>query len=170
MIGRLLVGLLKGIVIGGLVGFGLVKAGFVAPGALIAYLAAAVTGVVVGLVAGKPIWAKDAKIEAGMKAAVGAAIAAGLMFAVRRWLGYPIPMELPAGLGEAGGTFGSLSITSIPIVAALLAGFYDADNDAPPEDAKGTKRIEASGPPQRVAAPADEEDEELAASEKKAKR
>ena len=68
MIGRLLLGLLKGILVGGLFGFGIANIpGLAAPGAVAHYLLAAAAGVLVGLVAGKPIWAKDAKIEAGMK-------------------------------------------------------------------------------------------------------
>ena len=59
MLGRLLIGIVKGLIVGGLVGFGLAKLGIAAPGAVIAYLAAALTGVLVGLVAGKPIWAKE---------------------------------------------------------------------------------------------------------------
>ena len=55
MLGRLLIGIVKGLLVGGLVGFALAKLGFAAPGAIIAYLAAAMTGVLVGLVAGKPI-------------------------------------------------------------------------------------------------------------------
>ena len=72
MLGRLLVGIVKGIVLGGLLGFGLLKLGQAVPIAIVAYLAAAVTGILIGLIAGKPIWAPDAKIEAGMKAGVGA--------------------------------------------------------------------------------------------------
>src|SRR4051812_18701263 len=94
MLGRLLIGIVKGLLLGGLIGFGLAKLGLAAPGAIIAYLAAAATGVLVGLIAGKPIWAKDAKIEAGMKAFVGALLGAGLMYAARRWLTMPVPFVL----------------------------------------------------------------------------
>src|SRR4051812_2636164 len=96
MLGRLLVGILKGLLVGALVGFGLAKLGLAAPPAVIAYAAAAATGVLIGLIAGKPIWAKDAKIEAGMKAFVGALLAAGLMYAARRWLA-AIPMPVALG-------------------------------------------------------------------------
>lgn len=167
MLGRLLIGIVKGLIVGGLIGFGLAKLGFVAPGAVIAYLAAGVTGVLVGLVAGKPIWAKDAKVEAGTKALVGALLGTGLMFAARRWLTFPVPVPLGElgganlSLGEAansGGTVGGLAITSLAAIAALLGGFYEADNtpsedggdsSAPPSKAdmtRGNKRIAASAP------------------------
>jgi hypothetical protein len=168
MLGRLLIGIVKGLLVGGLIGFGLAKLGLAAPGAIIAYLAAAVTGVLVGLIAGKPIWAKDAKIEAGMKAFVGALLGAGLMYAVRRWLTMPLPIALGPlsaanlSLGEAAtstGTIGGLAITSLAAIAGLLGGFYEADND--PADGThaaegGTKRAPASN--KRIVA--DETDKE----------
>lgn len=138
MLGRLLIGIVKGLLVGALIGFGLAKLGFAAPMAIIAYLAAAVTGVLIGLVAGKPIWAKDAKIEAGMKAFVGALLGAGLMYAARRWLTMPLPIALGplsaanVSLGEAAtstGTLGGMAVTSLAAIAALLGGFYEVDND-----------------------------------------
>ena len=90
MLRRLLVGLILGAIVGGLVAAGLVAGLHVllfagTTGVVLAYLTAAATGVLTGLVAGKPIWASGAKIEAGLKAFFGALIAAGLMFAARRW-------------------------------------------------------------------------------------
>ena len=150
MLGRLLIGIVKGLLVGGLVGFGLAKLGFAAPMAIIAYLAAAVTGVLIGLVAGKPIWAKDAKIEAGMKAFVGALLGAGLMYAARRWLTMPLPIVLGPlsganlSLGEAAtstGTIGGMAMTSLAVIAGLLGGFYEADNDP----SEGSSTPETSG-------------------------
>lgn len=146
MIGRLLLGLLKGILVGGLFGFGIANIpGLAAPGAVAHYLLAAAAGVLVGLVAGKPIWAKDAKIEAGMKALVGAVIGAGLMFAVRRWMTVPFPdvaalakFTVPnTSLGESAGshgTIGGLALTSFALVTGVLGMFYDADNTPGAED------------------------------------
>lgn len=165
MLGRLLFGIVKGLFVGGLVAFAMTQIGFVAPGAFFAYAAAALTGVLIGLVAGKPIWAKDAKIEAGMKAFFGALLAAGLMYALRRFgtMGVPFPLgplaEANTSLGEAagsGGTVGGLAITSLPIVAALLGGFYDADNDdeTPPDP-----KARVSDPKARIATNEDASDE-----------
>src|SRR3954453_531815 len=128
MLGRLLIGILKGLFVGGLVGFGLVKLGMPMPTAVFAYLAAAVSGVLIGLIAGKPIWAKDAKIEAGMKAFVGALLASGLMYVARRWLDMQLPFAL-GSLSPDGATLGGFAMTSLGGVAGLLGGFYEADND-----------------------------------------
>jgi hypothetical protein len=177
MLGRLLLGIIKGIIVGGLVGFGLAKLGIVAPGAVLAYLAAAVTGILVGLIAGKPIWAKDAKIEAGMKAFVGALLGAGLMFAARKWLTFPLPMSLGPlsapnlSLDETmqNGSLGGLAITSLAAIAAVLGGFYEADNTPAEGSGKGEDEAKASSKSKRIAAAAaeDEEDEPEPEPEKK---
>jgi hypothetical protein len=189
MFARLIVGILKGLVVGGLIGFGLLKLQLAVTPAILAYIAAALTGIIIGLVAGKPIWAKDAKIEAGMKAFVGALLGAGLMFAVRRWLTMPLMPALPNALGAAkqieaaGGavTLGQFSMTSLATIAAVLGGFYDADNTPEPESADKPADAKASSSAktptkQRVATPpADEDlgledDESLEDDVKKAKK
>ncbi len=163
MLGRLLIGIVKGLMVGSLLGFGLVKLGLAMPGAIVAYLAAAVTGVVVGLVAGKPIWAKDAKIEAGTKAFVGALLGLGLMAAARTWLLVPLPIALP-NLTPEHATLGGFAMTSLAAIAALLGGFYEADNDSTGEEAAPASAEKGkAGKQQRIAASASpgEEEEEL---------
>ena len=176
MLGRLLVGIVKGLVLGALVGFGLVKLGMAFPGAIVAYLAAAATGVLIGLIAGKPIWAKDAKIEAGMKAGVGALLGVGLMFAARRWLNVEVPSVLldvtrttaPTELGA--NTLGNFGMTALAGVAALLGGFYDADN-TPEPDKPEAKDAKTPAPKARIAqAPDDEELEDEIADEPEKKK
>lgn len=181
MVFRLVFGLVKGLVIGGLLGFALAKIGLVAPGALVAYLAAAVTGALVGLVAGKPIWASEARIEAGLKAAVGAIVAMGLMWLTRSFLTFGIPFDLGAlseanrSLHETGahGTLGGLAVTSLALVAAVLGGFYDADNTPTPDGEK--KRVGDAPEKARIATKAgadalDDDLDEEAAPKKHAKR
>jgi len=182
MLRRLLTGLVLGAIVGGLVAAGLV-AGLHVPvfadtsGAVMAYLAAALSGVLTGLVAGKPIWASGAKIEAGLKAGFGAALAAGLMFALRRW-GPGFEVDLHA-LGAGGtGTLAQLPATSLPIVAAILGGFFEVDNTPGGEgdEKKGEpavkKRVAAGKAGARVATEAEEEagDDGAAVASKRAKR
>ncbi len=95
MLRRLLVGVLKGLLIGGVVGVLLVEVlGLLAFGAWLAYPFAILVGVLTGFIAGRPIWARGARIEAYLKAAAGALLASGLLFALRQWVTVPIP-ELP---------------------------------------------------------------------------
>lgn len=187
MFARLIVGILKGLVVGGLIGFALLKLGaplFVGGWAFLAYVMAAVTGIVVGLIAGKPIWAKDAKIEAGMKAFVGALLGAGLMFGLRK-LALPLADAVPHALGlmtKDSLALGEFPMTALAMVAAVLGGFYEADNT--PVLESGTKTAESkagssgkTSPKQRVATPSadedlglDEEDESLSSNDKRAKK
>jgi hypothetical protein len=137
MLGRLLLGLVLGLFVGGLIAAGLVAGLGVMTfsgtgGAVLAYLAAALAGVLTGLVAGKPIWSSGAKIEAGLKAVFGALAGAGVMFALRQWGGSLIVPSIPA-IGPAIGangvaSVGDLPAVSIPLLAAVLGGFFGVDN------------------------------------------
>lgn len=186
MFARLIVGILKGLVVGGLIGFGLVTLGlglFVGKFAFLAYVFAAVTGVFVGLIAGKPIWAKDAKIEAGMKAFVGALLGAGLMFGLRK-LQIPLVDSVLAAFGvmtKDPQTLGTFPVTGLAMIAAVLGGFYDADNTPDPEAANKPADSKASSSgkaptKQRIATPPADEDlglddeESLEEDVKKAKK
>lgn len=150
MLRRLLLGLVIGLLTGGLVAAGLVAGLHMATftgtgGAVLAYLAAALTGVLTGLVAGKPIWATGGKIEAGLKAFFGALLAAGLMFALRHWGN----LAVPATAISPAGTLGDLPATALPIIAALLGGFFELDNTGGGDD---LKKGEAGGAKKRIAA------------------
>jgi hypothetical protein len=151
MLRRLLLGLVIGLLMGGLVAAGLVAGLHITAftstgGAVLAYLAAALTGVLTGLVAGKPIWATGGKIEAGLKAFFGALLAAGLMFALRTWGKLEVP---ETAITQAGGHLGDLPATALPIIAALLGGFFELDNTGGGDD---PKKGEAVGAKKRIAA------------------
>lgn len=154
--GRLLKGLVLGVVLGGVIGLAAIKAlGWVVLGALPAYLLAAITGALTGLVAGKPIWAAGAKLEAGLKAFAGALLGAGAMFALRRWVGVSVDLD---AFAAGHGTLGELSATSLPLIGATLAMLFELDNtgsDAPPPE---KKRVDARQPDE-LADVADESEE-----------
>jgi hypothetical protein len=162
---RLFLALIKGPLIGAalaaLLVFGL---GIVAFGPLLAYLAAAATGVATGALAGKPFWAKDAKLEAGLKAVVGAFMAVTAMFALRKWLSFDLDLS---AFGAGKGPLGDLPAASLPLISFVLAVVFEADNafDVPetspvPRQRVGTestdaRRVEAddeleSEPPERA--------------------
>jgi hypothetical protein len=156
MFRRLLLGLVLGLIVGGLVAAALVAGlhlplfGAGAGGAALAYVAAALTGVLTGLVAGKPIWASGAKIEAGLKAFFGALLAAGIMFALRQWI-HVVPDMAFLAPGETSDVLhaaeiGQYPALALPLVAAVLGGFFELDNtggaekDEPKKDAPGSKK------------------------------
>ena len=141
MLKRTLVGLLKGIVVGAVLGLAVVYGlGMPVFAAWVAYLAAVLTGALTGLVAGRAIWEKGARIEAGLKAAAGAVVAAGAMFAIRKWL------NVPADLGALGkGLLGELPIASLPLIATGLALFFEIDNTGESAQPPAKKRVDAVG-------------------------
>jgi hypothetical protein len=140
MVLRLFAGLILGLIVGGIVAAGIVAAQLQflgAGGAVLAYLAAALTGVLTGLVAGKPIWASGAKIEAGLKAVFGGLLGAGLMFAMRQWGGgfQPDLDFIHAGHGPVG----ELPAASLPLLAAVLGAFFELDNTGGGEPEKAVE-------------------------------
>ena len=175
MLKRLILGLLIGLIMGSLVAALLVKGMGLAEfsGGFLAYLFASVTGVVVGLVAGKPIWAKGGQIEAGLKALVGAIVGAGGMFAIRQWLHLDVDLsQFAAGHSE----IGNLPAVALPLIAAVLGGFYEIDNtpetdaDAKKGNAKDGGKVAAKGKVRVASTDEVEAEEEAEAPPKRAKR
>jgi hypothetical protein len=174
MLKRLLVGLVLGGILGAAIAAVLVQGLGIAftgsGGAVFAYLAAAVTGSLTGLITGKPIWSATGKIEAGLKAFFGTLLALGAMFALRQWAKVEVDLTaLKAGSGE----LGQLPAASLPIIAALLGGFFELDNTPASESDKeegGKGKGEASSKKVRVSDDADEEEEEEDESEPAKKR
>jgi hypothetical protein len=158
MLKRTLSGLFKGLLIGGLLALLLTKGlGVVTFGAVLAYAFAVLTGALTGLVAGKPIWARDARIEAALKAIAGALLAAGMMFALRRWAGYSIDLQ---ALGAGTGVVGDLPLVSLPVISTVLAMAFDLDNTPGGDEAAksrpvGGRRQRVAESPDRAAAEAE---------------
>lgn len=168
MIRRLLTGIVVGLLLGAIVAALFIKGlGVLTFGTVLALLAAAATGAIVGLVAGKPIWASGAKIEAGLKAVAGAVLGVVGMLLVRKFLGESIDLSQ---FGAGTGAIGDLPATSLPIVAGVLGAFFEVDNTPEAKDEKG------GAPGKRVAAKVrvaeEEEDSALdeQAASKRAKR
>ncbi|MBX3262002.1 MAG: hypothetical protein KF782_20125 [Labilithrix sp.] len=182
MLKRLFVGLFLGAVVGAILAAALVQGLGVMTfdgsplGAAGAYLAAALTGVLTGLVAGKPIWSADGKIEAGLKAFFGALLALGGMFALRQWVHVDVDLTaLKASNGPA--EIGQLPAVSLPLIAALLAGFFELDNTGDKEtkeEEKGALAASSSGKDKKVRVAeedeADDADEEEEAAPAKKRR
>jgi hypothetical protein len=128
-------GLFKGLLVGGLLAAALVfGAGLAGVPAWAAYLLIVVTGALTGLIAGKPIWQKEARIEAGLKAGAGALLALGGLFAARQWL--PLMPGLSAH-GLAPLDVHQVSLAYFPVVSTVLALFFDLDNTPTPEAEAG---------------------------------
>jgi hypothetical protein len=156
MFRRLIVGLVLGMVVGALAAAVIIKGlGILtfasAGGVLLAYFSAIVTGALVGLVAGKPVWAKGAWIEVALKAFFGSLLAAGLMFALRSWVQVSLDLtSLGASVGPM--LLGQLPAAALPIIATLLSVFYELDNTDTPEPEASGKKAAGGSVTTRVAA------------------
>lgn len=127
MLRRLLLGLVEGLVLGVALGLASVRGlGLVAPSAVFLALLGALAGFAVGLVAGRPIWARDAKTEALLKGAAGALGGFGLTFALRHWLKVPVDL---AAYSLGAGPAGELSAVTLPAVTTALGLFFELDDD-----------------------------------------
>ncbi len=146
MLRRLTFGLVLGLIVGVALAAGLARLGESSfaggGGAVIAYLAAAAVGALTGMIAGKPIWSSEAKVEGSLKAVFGALMAAGAMFALRQWA---TEVEVPMSFLGGPAPVGELPLVSLPLIAAVLGGLFGLDNTATPEDdgAKVRKRVSA---------------------------
>jgi hypothetical protein len=147
MLRRLILGLVFGLIVGGAVAFGLVQLGVASfasgGGEAFAYLSSAVAGALTGAVAGKPMWASGAKIEAGLKSFFGALLAVGAMFALQRW-GAGITSPNVSALGGDGvKPVVELPMMSLPLIAGVLGALFGLDNTEEPakDEPRARKRV-----------------------------
>jgi len=123
---RVVLGLLKGALIGGALGWGALKLG-VASGAA-AFLTYALIGGVVGMICGKPPWRQDTFWTSAIKGLVGVGVGIGLY-----WLGHKLlggaHLTLPAGLGAPPDrSIAELPILLGPLVGAIWGGIVEMDD------------------------------------------
>ena len=115
---RVILGLLKGGIIGGALGFGFMHLGGLSKLGFMHYLLYGLIGALVGFVAGKPFWRHDTIWTPVVKAVVGFAICLGLYALVAKAFGDPelsfvgkgvtvssLPYALGAAIGVLYGVF-----------------------------------------------------------------
>jgi hypothetical protein len=161
MLKKIVLGLFEGALLGGAVFFALLRlhAGW---SPVVAYAAATLVGALVGAIAGKPIWGREAKLEGLLKTLAGAFIAMTAMYGTRKWLsGVQVNLE---SLGGGAGPIGQVPGAALPIIGASLGFVFQVD------DALGG---DGEPPPQRVLAPSApaelaDDDEDEAGSERRA--
>lgn len=118
---RVLVGLVKGAIVGGVVGFGLLRMGW-ASGTM-AYLGCALVGALVGVVAGQPPWRANTIWTPVIKLVVGAIVGAGLCAVTLRLL-----PEASLALGELGRLELRSGAALAPLIGILYGIFVEIDD------------------------------------------
>jgi hypothetical protein len=124
---RVLLGILKGAVIGGAIGYGASRVGFGHGTA--AYLVYAATGFVVGLVCGKAIWRQETLWTPALKGLFGAGILSALYFGATKLLGgFMPPLSLPANFAPANAPLVDLPQLLAPALAVIYGVFVEVDD------------------------------------------
>ncbi|MFO0655844.1 MAG: hypothetical protein U0787_12305 [Polyangia bacterium] len=131
--GRALLGLIKGVLVGSGIGFALLKLG--SPAGILAYLFCALLGATVGVVCGKAPWKAATLWTPILKMVFGAAIGVGLYAVGHRFM--------PALSLSIDGMANKLSIQSATVLAPIIGALYglfveldDGGADSPSAPAK----------------------------------
>jgi hypothetical protein len=134
---RFVLGLLKGAVVGGGVGYGLIRLGLLGDsflGGILPYLACGVVGAVVGLVAGRAPWRAETIWTPVIKMVVGGLIGAGMAA-----LGIHFLPSMTFNIQHVGAV-GLASAPVLSVAVGLLYGLFveidDGGDDKPPESKK----------------------------------
>lgn len=136
--GRALLGLIKGLIIGGGIGFCLLKLGN--PGGVLVYLCCGIVGAVVGLLCGRAPWHAETIWTPVLKMVFGLGVGAGLYALGHRFV--------PAGLAvSVQGLADSVSLGSGAVLAPAIGGLYGLFVEV--DDGGGTNKL-----PPRAAAKA----------------
>jgi hypothetical protein len=123
---RLVLGLLKGGVVGGALGWVAFKLGVTSGAA--AVVTYAVIGALVGMVCGKPPWRQDTFWTSALKG-IGGLIVGGLLYWGGSKLLGGVHLSLPAGLGAPPDrSVAQLPILLGPLVGALWGAFVEVDD------------------------------------------
>jgi hypothetical protein len=120
---RLILGLLKGAIIGGGLGFGFMQAGSLTQLSFMPFVLFGLIGALVGFIAGKPFWRHETIWTPVVKAIFGALIGIGLYYLAHRFLG-----NLQLGFLGSGMTLGSAPYVLGAVIGAVYGIFVEIDD------------------------------------------
>jgi hypothetical protein len=125
---RVLLGLLKGGIVGAVVGFSASRVGL--GGGATAWLVYGAVGFLVGIVCGKPPWRQETLWTSIIKGVVGLAVCGGLYWVAQKFFaGVKVPSQLLAPLQLPEGQ-GLVSVPALlgPIVGIVYGIFVELDD------------------------------------------
>lgn len=139
---RLGVGLVKGLLVGLLVGGTLqLGLGWTEAAGLLGYLLAMGTGATAGILAGTPPWKGEAWIEALLKGFFGLGVGALLYWLASSFASFDLPFPLAGA--RAGASWTALPILYAPLIGALYGAVVELDNT------EGKARGDEKGAPEK---------------------
>jgi hypothetical protein len=123
--GRVILGLLKGGVVGAAIGALALKLGVA--GGIPAVFTYAVIGGAAGILCGRPPWRQDTFWTSLLKGIFGLLVGGGLYFLARKFLGLSVPFAAKVG-ASAGAPLNEIPILLGPAIGALWGIFVEVDD------------------------------------------
>jgi hypothetical protein len=133
---RVLLGIVKGGLIGAAVGFGAAKVGF--GGGITAWVVYGVVGFLTGIVCGRALWRQETLVTPLLKGIVGVLIGLGLYWVATKVLG-GMTLPLTAALGAPNAPLVQVPQLLAPAIGILYGIFVEIDDGErkkPADDAK----------------------------------
>jgi hypothetical protein len=139
---RVLLGLLKGGVVGALLGWGALKLGVTA--GFLAFLTYGLIGGLVGIVCGRPPWRQDTFWTPALKGLFGIGVGIGLFWVARKLLG-GVQVGFAAQLGAPGKTLAEIPLVLGPLIGGVWGLLVEVDDSggAPAKAAAGKPATKA---------------------------
>jgi hypothetical protein len=129
---RLVLGILKGAVVGAAVGVGAWKLGLA--GGALAFAAYGLVGALVGVVCGKPIWRQETLWTPLLKGIFGFAIGSGLYWGARKLFG-GAHLAFASGFGAPDRPFVEIPYLVGPLIGLIYGAFVEVDDSSGAKEA-----------------------------------
>jgi hypothetical protein len=135
---RVVLGLIKGGIIGAAVGFGAFRLGLA--GGALGFIVYAAVGALVGVLGGRPPWRQETLWTSLIKGLFGLLVSMGLYWGARKLLGQT-HLSFATGLGAPDQPLVDLPFLLAPIIGAIYGIFVEVD------DAGGSTSAPSAGAP-----------------------
>ena len=132
---RLVLGILKGAIVGAAIGYGAWKVGL--GGGALGFVVYGLVGALVGVVCGKPLWRQETLFTPLLKSIFGFAIGVGLFYGARKVLG-GMHLSLATGLGAPDSPLVDVPFLFGPLVGLVYGAFVELDDGSGSKPAAST--------------------------------
>jgi hypothetical protein len=141
---RLVLGILKGAIVGAAVGAGAWKVGLA--GGALAFVVYGVVGALVGVICGKPLWRQETLFTPLLKAIFGFAIGVGLYYGAHKLFG-GAHLAVATGFGAPDRPFIEVPFLVGPLIGLIYGAFVEVDDSSGSAGGKGGVATKASTTP-----------------------
>ena len=122
---RLVLGILKGAIVGAAIGYGAWKAGV--GGGPLSFVVFGLVGALVGVICGKPLWRQETLFTPLLKSIFGFVVGVGLFYGARKILG-GMHLALATGLGAPDRPLVEVPFLLGPLIGLVYGAFVEVDD------------------------------------------